>query len=64
MTARSDIGPVFPPRSTVYDRAHEIAALARIACECAATGSGGDLARAVSLLDRIAALAGTARAAD
>lgn len=58
MSGLSELGPVLPPRSVVYDRAHEIAALAQIACDCAVTGPGGDLARAVRLLGRIAALAG------
>jgi hypothetical protein len=54
---RADLGPVLPPRGAVYNQAHEIAELAKLAMELTTPGQS-DLSRAVAQLDKIRVLLG------
>lgn len=54
---RRDLGPVLPPRGAVYNQAHEIAQLAKLAMELTTPGNS-DLPRAVAQLDKIRVLLG------
>lgn len=57
---RRDLGPVLPPRGAVYNQAHEIAQLAKLAMELTTPGNS-DLPRAVAQLDKIRVLLGGAQ---
>lgn len=54
---RAELGPVLPPREAVYNQAHEIAQLAKLAMELTTPGQS-DLPRAVAQLDKIRVLLG------
>ena len=58
MSVQSEIGPNGQPRWKIYQQARELAALASLAAECAASGPRQDVARALAQFDRMRAILG------
>lgn len=58
MNPQSELGPVLTPRGTLFFRAREIEAKARIVADCTRPGPACDTARAERVMQEIAALAG------
>lgn len=58
MSVQADIGPNGKPCWKIYQNARELAALAQLAAECAASGPRRDVQRALAQFDRMRAILG------